>query len=55
MKKAFIAKAARGGDSAHLPSRAYNKLNADVQKLTDALIQGVPILLQQKRSSRILR
>ena len=26
MKTAFIAKAARGGDSAHLPCRAYNKL-----------------------------
>ena len=27
MKTAFIAKAARGGDSPHLPCKAYNKLN----------------------------
>ena len=27
MKTAFIAKAARGGDNAHLPCRAYTKLN----------------------------
>ena len=27
MKTAFIAKKARGGDSAHLPCKAYNKLN----------------------------
>ena len=27
MQTAFIAKAARGGDSAHLPCKAYNKLN----------------------------
>ena len=27
MKTAFIAKAARGGDNAHLPCRAYTRLN----------------------------
>ena len=39
MKTAFIAKAARGGDSAHLPCKAYNTLNGG--RCMVASIRGV--------------
>ena len=37
MKTAFIAKAARGRDNAHLPCRAYTKLNGGRSAKTDGV------------------
>ena len=40
MKTAFIAKAARGGDNAHLPCRAYTKLNGGRSAKTDGVFDS---------------